>query len=207
MRPTAAKVRYLLVEAAAPGATLIDIDRLVARPLWCFTRVVAYGEHEAREIPHRRDRNPLTGAELRVSAPANLRFSRGTLPPLSAAEVPTQQCALLAAVGGADEVMGISDTSLAEAELDGRSLWGAVAAPGEEALTMGDSPAGTGAVAEGGASVGDVGLDLGVDDVAREVGEPAGDAGFVGGAGADPPGTQVVVAALIAEARALPAAR
>ncbi len=40
-------------------------------------------------------------------------------------------------------------------------------------------------MAEGGESVGGVSLDLGVQDVAGEVGESAGDAGLVGGAGAE----------------------
>ena len=76
------------------------------------------------------------------------------------------------------------------------------------ALTAGDlSLRQVGGVAEGGTSLGGIGLDLGVQDVAGEVGEPAREAGLVGGAGADPPTIHVTVAALIALASALPAAR
>ena len=49
----------------------------------------------------------------------------------------------LAALGGAGEALWIPETSLAPAELNARSIWGAVAAPGEEALAIRDSPVGT----------------------------------------------------------------
>ena len=37
----------------------------------------------------------------------------------------------------------VPETSLALAELNARSIWGAVAAPGEEAFATRDSPVGT----------------------------------------------------------------
>ena len=127
----------------APGAVFIDIDRLVAGPLWRISRAVAYGVQEGREVLDRRDRNPLTGAEFPVPALANPRLARFTLPLLSAAEIRTQHRALLAALGGAGEALWIPETSLSLAELNARTIWGAVAAPGEEALAIRDSPAGT----------------------------------------------------------------
>ena len=66
-----------------------------------------------------------------------------TLPLLSAAEIRTQHRALLAVVGGAGEALWIPETSLSLAELNARSIWGAVAAPGEEALATRDNPVGT----------------------------------------------------------------
>jgi len=45
--------------------------------------------------------------------------------------------------GGAGEALWIPETSLSLAELNVRTIWGAVAAPGEEALATRDSPAGT----------------------------------------------------------------
>ena len=65
-----------------------------------------------------------------------------TLPLLSAAEIRTQHRALLAALGGAGEALWIPKTSLSLAELNARSIWGAVAAPGEEAFATRDSPVG-----------------------------------------------------------------
>ena len=131
------------MDIAAPGATLIDIGRLVAGPLWRLSRAGAYGVQEGREILDRRDRNPLTGAEFPVPALANPRLARFTLPLLSAAEIRTQHRALLAALGGAGEALWISETTLSLVELNTRTIWGAVAAPGEEALSTRDSPAGT----------------------------------------------------------------
>jgi len=128
---------------AALGAALIDIGRLVAGPLWRVSRAVAYGVQEGREVLDRRDRNSLTGAEFPVPALVNPRVARFTLPLLSAAEVRTQHRALMAALGGLGEALWIPETSLSVAELNARSIWGAVAAPGEEALTVRDSPAGT----------------------------------------------------------------
>jgi hypothetical protein len=143
LRASAATGRWLLVDVAAPGAALIDIGRLVAGPLWRVSRAVAYGVQEGRETLDRRDRNPLTGAEFPVPALANPRVARFTLPLLTAAEIRTQHRALLAALGGAGEALWIPETGLSLAELNARSIWGAVAAPGEEALAIRDSPAGT----------------------------------------------------------------
>ncbi len=142
LRATAATGRYLLVEVVSLGAAVIDIGRLVAGPLWRISRAVAYGVQEGREVLDRRDRNPLTGAEFPVPALVNPRVARFTLPLLSAAEVRTQHRALVAALGGVGEALWIPETSLTAAELNARCIWGAVAAPGEEAVASRDSPAG-----------------------------------------------------------------
>lgn len=143
LRSSTATGRYLLVDVSAPGAVFIDIGRIVAGPLWRISRAVAYGVQEGRETLDRRDRNSLTGAEFPVPALANPRIARFTLPLLSATEIRTQHRAFLAALGGAGEALWIPETSLAPAELNARSIWGAVAAPGEEALAIRDSPVGT----------------------------------------------------------------
>lgn len=143
LRSSAATGRYLLVDITTPGAAIVDIGRLIAGPLWRISRAVAYGVQEGRETLDRRDRNPLTGAEFPVPALASPRITRFTLPLLSPVEIRTQHRALLAALGGAGEALWIPETSLSLAELNARSIWGAVAAPGEEALAVRDSPAGT----------------------------------------------------------------
>jgi hypothetical protein len=143
LRPSAATGRHLRVDVAAPSASFVDIGRLVAGPLWRVSRAVAYGVQEGRETLDRRDRNPLTGAEFPVPALANPRVARFTLPLLTAVEIRIQHRALLAALGGAGEALWIPETTLSLAELNARSIWGAVSAPGEEALAIRDSPAGT----------------------------------------------------------------
>jgi hypothetical protein len=143
LRATVATGRYLRVDVAAPDASLIDIGRIVAGALWRVSRSVAYGVREGREVLDRRDRNPLTAAEFPVPALSNPRVAHFTLPLLTATEVRTQHRALLAALGGAKEALWIPDTSLSIAETNARSIWGAVAAPGGEALAVRDSPAGT----------------------------------------------------------------
>ena len=85
----------------------------------------------------------MTGAEFPVPALANPRLARFTLPLLGAAEIRIQHRALLAALGGAGEALWIPETSLSVAEINARSIWGSVAAPGEEALAIRDSPTGT----------------------------------------------------------------
>ena len=90
----------------------------------------------------RRDRNPLTGAEFAVSALANPRTARFSLPLLSNAEIRGQHRSMLATVGAAGDALWIPDTGLAQAELNARALWGTVSVPGEEAAAVRDTPAG-----------------------------------------------------------------
>ena len=142
LRSSAATGRYLLVDATAPAAALIDIGRLVAGPLWRVSRAVAYGVQEGRETLDRRDRNPLTGAEFPVPALVNPRVARFALPLLSSAEIRAQHRLMMAALGGAGEALWIPETTLALAEMNARSLWGAIAMPGEESMSVRDTPAG-----------------------------------------------------------------
>jgi hypothetical protein len=122
--------RYLLVEAYDPGATAVDIGRVVAGPLWRLARSHAYGIEEGRLMLDRRDRNAFTAAEFAAPAVANPRTARFTLPGLTPAEAAGQHRAMLAGLGAAGDALWIPDTGLAQAELNARSLWGAVAQPG-----------------------------------------------------------------------------
>ncbi len=97
------------------------------------------GRSEARL--DRRDLNPLTGAEFPVPALANPRVIRFTLPLLSSAEVRGEHRRMLRVLGAAGEALWIPDTGLPQAELNARTLWGAVAAPVEDAFATRDSPA------------------------------------------------------------------
>lgn len=137
--PGAAVVgRYLLVDVAAPGAAVIDLGRLVAGPLWRLSRAFAFGAAEGREILDQRDRNPITGAEFPRPALVNPRLHRFTLPLLSNTEFRTAWRDMLAALAGAGEALWIPDTALSPAERHQRSLWGAIAAPGDEAALVRD---------------------------------------------------------------------
>lgn len=139
LAPATVMARYLRVDVNADGATAIDIGRLVAGPLWRLSRAFAYGVTEGREMLDRRDRNPLTGASFPVPALANPRVTRFSLPLLSGPEVKGQHRDMVRALGAVGDALWIPETSLSQAELNARSIWGAVAAPGDEAATSRDS--------------------------------------------------------------------
>ncbi len=89
----------------------------------------------------RRDRNPLTGAEFPVPALANPRITRFTLPLLTNSEIRAQHRVTVTALGAAGDALWIPDIALALSELNVRSLWGAIAASGDEAVAVRDHPA------------------------------------------------------------------
>ena len=134
--------RYLQVDVAAPGIGSVDIGRLVAGPLWRLAHGPAYGLQEGRAILDRRDRNPLTGAEFPVPALANPRVVRFTLPLLSTVEVRGEHRRMLAALGAAGEALWVPDVGLAQAELNVRAVWSAMAVPSEDAAATRDCPVG-----------------------------------------------------------------
>ena len=136
---TQAVGRYLQVDIADPGAAVIDLGRLVSGPLWRLTRAFAYGMQEGRLILDHRDRNAFTGAEFPVPALANPRVTRFTLPLLTPAEIKGQHRNMLRAMGAMGDALWIPETSLSQAEMNARSIWGAVAEAGAEALASRDS--------------------------------------------------------------------
>ena len=139
LRPSAATGRYLQIDVASPSAAFIDLGRLVAGPLWRLTRAFAYGVQEGRLILDRRDRNTFTGTEFPVPALANPRVTRFTLPLLTPAEIKGQHRNMLRAMGAMGDALWIPETSLSQAEMNVRSIWGAVAEAGAEALASRDS--------------------------------------------------------------------
>ena len=76
-----------------------------------------------------------------MPALANPRITRFTLPLLTNAEIRAQHRTMVAALGAAGDALWIPDTGLAPGELNTRSLWGAVAASGDEAVAVRDHPA------------------------------------------------------------------
>ncbi len=71
---------------------------------------------------------------------ANPRITRFTLPLLTNSEIRAQHRAMAAALGVAGDALWIPDTGLALSELNTRSLWGAIAASGDEAVAVRDHP-------------------------------------------------------------------
>ena len=141
LNSSAVTARYLQIDVASGSATVIDIGRLVAGPLWRVSRAMAYGVTEGRLMLDRRDRNTLTGAEFPVPALANPRITRFTLPLLTNTEIRAQHRVMVAALGAAGDALWIPDTGLALSELNTRCLWGAIAGPGDEAVAVRDHPA------------------------------------------------------------------
>ena len=78
-----------------------------------------------------------------MPALANPRITRFTLPLLTNAEIRTKHRTMMAAIGAAGDALWIPDTGLTLSELNVRSLWGAIAASGDEATAVRDHPATT----------------------------------------------------------------
>jgi hypothetical protein len=90
-------------------------------------------------IFERRDRNQLTGAEFPVPALANPRVTRFSLPLLTSAEIKGLHRDMLRAMGAVGDALWIPETGLSQAEMNARSIWGAVAEAGVEALASRES--------------------------------------------------------------------
>lgn len=137
--PAPALGRYLRIDIDNPAAAFTDIGVLAAGALWRLQRGTAYGIREGRVMLDRRDRNPFTGAEFPVPAIANPRLAAFTLPSLSVAEARSQHRALLAALGAAGDALWIAELNDGQAERNRRAIWGAVNAPGEDAVISRDN--------------------------------------------------------------------
>lgn len=125
--------RYLLVELVDGSASSIDIGLVAAGALWRMSRAQAYGFTEGRIIDDTRERNPMTGAEFPGRALVNARYAAFQTALLSNTEA-TEHLRTAAALNGAwSDALWIPDIGLSQAELNARSLWGAIARPGDEA--------------------------------------------------------------------------
>jgi hypothetical protein len=137
--PAPAVGRFLRIDIDNPAAAYTDVGVLAAGALWRLLRGTAYGIREGRVMLDRRDRNPFTGAEFPVPAIANPRLAAFTLPSLSVAEARSQHRALLAALGAAGDALWIAELNDGQAERNRRAIWGAVNAPGEDAVISRDN--------------------------------------------------------------------
>jgi hypothetical protein len=130
--PSATRYLFLTIYNAPD---IVDIGRMVAGPLWKLTRSHAYGIAEGRAMLDRRDRNALTGAEFPVPAVGNPRTASFSLPALTSSEARGAHRNMVAGLGAAGDALWIPDLSLSLAEINARSVWGAVNLPGQVAAT------------------------------------------------------------------------
>jgi hypothetical protein len=122
--------RYLRIDLADGALAVIDVGRIAAGALWRLTRGHSYGITEGQLMLDRRDRNPLTGAEFPVPAVANPRVARFQLAALTQTEALGQHRAMLATLGAAGDGLWVPELALSQAEINARSIWGALAEPG-----------------------------------------------------------------------------
>lgn len=134
LHATSASGRYMRVDLADLVLGWIDVGRLVAGPLFRTTHAWAYGAGEGRLMLDRRDRNGFTGAEFPVPAVVNPRVMHFTLGAITQAEAVGDFRTMQDTLGAAGDALWIPDDGLSLAELNQRSIWGAVAQPGESAL-------------------------------------------------------------------------
>lgn len=125
--------RWLLVELLDGTAPYVDIGIVAAGALWRLTRARSYGAIEGRLTLDARDRNDMTGAEFPAPGLVNPRFTAFQVQMMPNAEATGAQRTMQARLGAARDALWIPDIGLSQAELNARSLWGAVARPGDEA--------------------------------------------------------------------------
>lgn len=134
VHPTSTTGRYLRLDISNLVDVALDIGRLVAGPLFRTTYSWAYGAGEGRLMLDRRDRNGFTGAEFPVPAVFNPRIMNFTLPAITPAEAIGEFRSMRDTLGAVGDALWIPNDGLSLAELNQRSIWGAVAQPGESAL-------------------------------------------------------------------------
>lgn len=124
--------RYLWVQVVDGVALFLDIGHLAVGTLWRLTRAQSYGAREGRMIMDRRDRNDFTGAEFPVPALLNPRFVIFAVQNMTRAEIEGPHRDMTRVLGAAGDALWIPDLGLSAAEINRRSIWGAVARPGDD---------------------------------------------------------------------------
>jgi len=133
--PASASGQYFRMDLSDGSLPYIDVGRVVAGPLWRPRWAMEYGVREGRLILDRRDRNPFTGAEFPTRAVANPRTVTFTLPIAANSELHSAHRELVEKLGAAGDALWIPELSLSLSERNRRSIWGAVNAAGEEAVS------------------------------------------------------------------------
>jgi hypothetical protein len=134
VHPTSATGRHLRVDIDDPSASVVDVGRIVAGPLWRPGKSWEYGAQEGRLVLDKRTRNVDTGAEFPVPAVGNPRQAVFNLPYISRADAVAQWRLMLDALGGVGDALWVPDDALSQSELNRRSIWGAATPAGGSAL-------------------------------------------------------------------------
>lgn len=124
--------QYLLVELTDVARDSLEVGLVVAGPLWRLTRAQSYGAREGRLIRDQRDVNPYTGAEFPVPSLFNPRFAAFAVQNMTRAEQIAQNRELERRIGAAGDALWIPELTLSRSEMNRRSIWGAVAQPGDD---------------------------------------------------------------------------
>lgn len=138
--PADVSVRYLRLEITGISAGFLDVGVLAAMATLRLIHGTGFGAVEGRLALGQRDRNPVTGAEFGVPGVFNPRLMRFTLPTLRAAEYGGTLRDMLGGLSVADDVLWIPETTLAQAELNQRSIYGGLMRPGEQFGIVRDRP-------------------------------------------------------------------
>lgn len=124
--------RYLLLQVGDGTLDFMDLGLVVAGPLWRLTRAQSYGAREGRLIRDQRDVNPYTGADFPVPSLFNPRFAAFAVQNMTRAEQIAQNRELERRIGAAGDALWIPELTLSRSEMNRRSIWGAVAQPGDD---------------------------------------------------------------------------
>jgi hypothetical protein len=113
-------------------AAVLDIGNIAVFETFRFAIRPGLGMVEGRLPSGILDRNPFTRTEHRLAGLVNARYARVTVPSILASEYDGTLRAVLDAVHPSDDVLWIPDTDLSAAELNRRSIYGALTRPGED---------------------------------------------------------------------------
>ena len=125
-------VRYVRIVITGIAGSILDIGGLAVQQVLRLNSGMAFGMSEGRAHLGTADRNPFTGAEFRVDGVGRPRYARVTLPTIKSAEYEGDLRALLAEAAPSVDVLWIPETSLSQAEMNLRCIWGGITRPGEE---------------------------------------------------------------------------
>ncbi len=125
--------RYVLAELTDGALTVVDIGCVAVGALWRLTRAQSYGYQEGRVIADTVDVNPFTQARFPAPALFNPRFTAFQVQVMPRADADTGR-EMRRRLGGVGNALWIPDLALTRAEMNIRSIWGEVYAPGADAV-------------------------------------------------------------------------
>lgn len=126
--------RYLQIDITDPSRAAIDIGILAVGELLRPRIGMLYGMAEGRRILDRSDRNPFTGSQFRVRALGNPRRMRFTQTLMTQGDALAAWRDMIERLGAAGDALWIPELADDPAEMNRRSIWGAVAQPGNDML-------------------------------------------------------------------------